>query len=77
MKPFLYYLTTSLFAIIIGLTLTNIIQPGEGVNIGSNGFFDHTKLQSSGSPTDILIRITLEVGKPVQTPDRARCKLSK
>ena len=56
-KTFLYYLMTSLFAIIIGLTLTNIIQPGDGVNIGGHASFDNSKLQSPGSPADILIRM--------------------
>ena len=56
-KTFLFYLTTSLFAIIIGLTLTNIIQPGHGVNLGSQEAFDPSKLQTPGSPADILIRM--------------------
>ena len=56
-KTFLYYLTTSLFAIIIGLTLTNLIQPGNGVNLGLQESFDHSKLQTPGSPADILIRM--------------------
>ena len=56
-KTFLYYLTTSLFAIIIGLTLTNMIQPGNGVNLGMQESFDHSKLQTPGSPADILIRM--------------------
>ena len=56
-KTFLYYLTTSLFAIIIGLTLTNIIQPGQGVNLGTQESFDHSRLQTPGSPADILIRM--------------------
>ncbi|MEO8398978.1 MAG: dicarboxylate/amino acid:cation symporter, partial [Ignavibacteriaceae bacterium] len=48
LKTLLYYLTTSLFAILIGLTLVNIINPGAGADIGltknvgelgiSNGF---------------------------------------
>ena len=50
MKTFFYYLTTSLCAILIGLTLTNIIQPGDGVNLGAQDAFDHSKLQKSGSP---------------------------
>ena len=56
-KTFLYYLTTSLCAILIGLTLTNIIQPGDGVNLGTQDAFDHSKLQKSGSLADILIRM--------------------
>ena len=56
-KTFLYYLTTSLFAIIIGLTLTNLIQPGQGVSIGQQSTFDAAKLNKPGSPADILIRM--------------------
>jgi Na+/H+-dicarboxylate symporter len=58
-KTFLYYPTTSLFAIIIGLTLTNLVQPGNGVNLGLQESFDHSKLQTPGSPADILIRMML------------------
>ncbi len=56
-KTFIYYLTTSLCAILIGLTLTNLIQPGDGVNLGTQDAFDHSKLQKSGSLADILIRM--------------------
>ena len=57
MKTFFYYLTTSFCAILIGLTLTNIIQPGDSVNLGAQGAFDYSKLQNSGSLADILIRM--------------------
>ena len=57
LKTFLYYLTTSLFAILIGLTLTNLIQPGQGVNLGDQNAFDPTQLSKPGSPADILIRM--------------------
>ena len=56
-KTLLYYLTTSLCAIIVGLSLTNFIQPGNGVVIDINNSFDHTKLQPPGSTIDILIRM--------------------
>ena len=56
-KTFLYYLTTSLCAILIGLTLTNLIQPGVGVSIGQQSSFDHANLAKPGSPADILIRM--------------------
>ena len=57
MKTFFYYLTTSFCAILIGLTLANIIQPGNGVNLGTQDAFDYSKLQNSGSLADILIRM--------------------
>ena len=57
MKTFFYYLLTSLFAILIGLTLANVIQPGVGANLGVLDSFDYSKLQKPGSPADILIRM--------------------
>ncbi|MBC8197388.1 MAG: dicarboxylate/amino acid:cation symporter [Candidatus Marinimicrobia bacterium] len=56
-KTLLYYTMTSLFAIIIGLTLTNLIEPGIGVELGSNGSFDASNLKTPGSPAEILIRM--------------------
>ena len=56
-KTFIYYLGTSLFAILIGLSLTNMIQPGVGVDLGNSDSFDPSKLQKPGSPADILIRM--------------------
>ena len=35
-KTFAYYITTSLFAIITGLLLVNLIQPGSGAQLGFN-----------------------------------------
>tara|TARA_Y100000590_G_scaffold458279_1_gene612660 strand:- start:224 stop:1468 length:1245 start_codon:yes stop_codon:yes gene_type:complete len=56
-KTFLYYLLTSLIAIIIGLFLSNLIQPGIGATIVENTSFDSSKIQTSASPADILIRM--------------------
>ena len=71
LKTFLYYLTTSLFAILIGLTLTNLIQPGKGVSLGDQNAFDPTQLSKPGSPADILIRmIPLN---PVQAASQVIC----
>jgi Na+/H+-dicarboxylate symporter len=56
-KTLLYYLTTILFAIVIGLTLTNLIQPGVGVNLPNTESFDASKLNTPGSPAEILIRM--------------------
>ncbi len=56
-KTLLYYMFTSLFAILIGLTLTNLIQPGIGANLPLNDGFDASKLNTPGSPADILIRM--------------------
>ena len=56
-KTILYYTMTSLFATIIGLTLTNLVQPGVGINLGENEGFDASKLATPGSPAEILIRM--------------------
>ena len=57
-KTFLYYVGTSLFAIIIGLTLANLIQPGIGAaTIDQAGAFDTSKLNTSSSILDILKRM--------------------
>ena len=57
-KTFLYYISTSLIAILIGLFLANTIQPGIGAtNIESIQAFDTSKLTSSTSILDILKRM--------------------
>ena len=57
-KTFIYYMCTSLFAILIGLTLANIIQPGVGaVTIDQVGAYDTSKLSTSNSILDILKRM--------------------
>lgn len=57
-KTFLYYVSTSLVAILIGLFLANTIQPGIGATtIESIEAFDTNKLTSSTSILDILKRM--------------------
>ena len=57
-KTFLYYVSTSLIAILIGLFLANTIQPGIGATtIESIEAFDTNKLTSSTSILDILKRM--------------------
>jgi len=57
-KTFGYYLFTSLIAIIIGLTLTNLIKPGVGVELGTIGTdFNPDDLATPSSPFDIIIRM--------------------
>ena len=58
LKTFIYYMCTSLFAILIGLTLANVIQPGVGaVTIDHVGAYDTSKLSTSNSILDILKRM--------------------
>ena len=56
-KTFGFYLLTSFVAILIGLGLSNLIQPGVGVNIAPDNTFSPDSLQTPGSLVDILTRI--------------------
>jgi len=57
-KTLLYYICTSLVAILIGLSLANIIEPGSGAStIKDIGAFDTSKLNTSSSVIDILKRM--------------------
>ena len=57
-KTLCYYLITSLIAIMIGLSLTNIIEPGMNASTISNAeVFDTSKLNTSASVFDILKRM--------------------
>ena len=56
-KTLIYYLCTSLLAIITGLLLSNLIKPGIGANIVPNAGFDPSKIQPPSSTLDILIRM--------------------
>ena len=42
---------------LIGLTLTNLIKPGIGVDLPKSDSFDVSKLNKPGSPAEILIRM--------------------
>jgi Na+/H+-dicarboxylate symporter len=57
-KTFGYYLMTSLIAILIGLFLANIFQPGEGIDLAvSQESVDTESLATPSSPFDIVIRM--------------------
>jgi proton glutamate symport protein len=61
LKTFLYYMTTSLFAIMIGLVLTNTFRPGVGASIGaSSSELTAADLKTPDSPAEILIRLIPE-----------------
>lgn len=59
LKTFSYYILTSLLAILTGLLLVNIIQPGTGVNIGQTAAPEGITTEGS-SLIDILTRIVPE-----------------
>ena len=57
-KTILYYLLTSLFAIIIGLGLTNILKPGDNyTHSQTTKLYDYTNLNTPDSTLDIFIRM--------------------
>ncbi|HDY75029.1 MAG TPA: dicarboxylate/amino acid:cation symporter, partial [Candidatus Marinimicrobia bacterium] len=57
-KTFAYYFATSIFAILVGLILTNIIKPGVGLEFsGSVQSFDPNSLQKPSSLGEIIIRM--------------------
>ena len=55
-KTILYYLLTSLFAIIIGLGLTNTLKPGDSyTHSETTKLYDYTNLNTPDSTLDIFI----------------------
>lgn len=56
-KTLAYYCGTSLLAILVGLTLTNLIRPGVGVDAGASQPISPDTLQTPGSLWDILVRL--------------------
>ena len=58
LKTFGYYFLSSILAILIGLTLTNIIQPGVGLKLPSQSTsFDPASLSKPNSLGEIIIRM--------------------
>ncbi len=56
-KTLLYYLVTSFAAIMTGLMLTNLLQPGVGAELPVNSGFDPNSVAAPSSTADILIRM--------------------
>lgn len=56
-KTFGYYMTTSLLAIVVGLTLANTLKPGAGVQVVQEVIISPEDLEQPGSVGDILLRI--------------------
>jgi Na+/H+-dicarboxylate symporter len=57
LKTVVYIIVTSLIAIILGLFLTNIIQPGVGVAVPTTTTITPDNLNTSHSLSDLLIRM--------------------
>ena len=57
-KVFGYYMLTSILAILVGLSLTNLFQPGKGINFSvDSNKFDPSTLSQPNSLGDIIIRM--------------------
>ncbi len=58
LKTIFYYLTTSLFAIIIGLGLTNALKPGDSYTLSKKTeIYDYNNLNTPDSTLDIFVRM--------------------
>lgn len=57
LKTFLYYFVSSVLAILIGLTLTNILHPGIGAEIPIDHDFSVENLKTPQSPGEIIINM--------------------
>ena len=64
LKTILYYICTSLFAILIGLLLTNLLKPGinysDNQTLINSESYDYEKLNTPDSTMDIFIRMIPE-----------------
>ena len=56
-KTLAFYLGTSLLAILLGLVLVNLIQPGRVAELPSDLSFSPDQLHKPDSPLDVLIRM--------------------
>ncbi len=56
-KTFVYYICSSLLAILIGVGLVNSIQPGQGVELGESSALSPESLKKPSSATDLILRI--------------------
>ncbi len=56
-KTFLYYMMTSILGIMVGLTLSGLIRPGVGVALDLTETIPQERLETPGSPMDVLTRM--------------------
>jgi len=52
-----YYMLSSLFAVVTGLTMVNLIRPGVGANMTATASQELPELQTPSSPVDLLLGI--------------------
>jgi len=56
-KTFTYYFVSSLLAILIGIFMTNLLQPGVGANIPVGPGFNSENIRAPQSPGEIIINM--------------------
>jgi Na+/H+-dicarboxylate symporter len=57
LKTLVYYTVTSLLAIVVGLTLTNLIRPGDGLDVPTQQDIGPEDLETPGSLAEIVLRM--------------------
>ena len=57
LKTFTYYVVSSLLAIMIGMILTNLLQPGVGAEIVNNNNFNPANIKPPASAGEILLNM--------------------
>lgn len=57
LKTFTYYIVSSLIAIVIGILLTNVVQPGVGLDMPMEKPFDESQVKTPQTPGEILINM--------------------
>jgi proton glutamate symport protein len=57
LKTFSYYIISSLIAILIGMFLTNLVQPGVGADMPVSKTFDAQNLKTPQTPGEIIINM--------------------
>jgi proton glutamate symport protein len=57
LKTFSYYIISSLIAILIGIFLTNLVQPGVGADMPVSKTFDAQNLKTPQTPGEIIINM--------------------
>lgn len=69
LKTILYYVTTSLFAILVGLTLVNIFKPGVGTDIGLKKDVSDLDIVSEGLGNILLRMVPTNIFEAMASAD--------
>jgi proton glutamate symport protein len=69
LKTIVYYITTSLFAIITGLLLVNFIQPGVGADLGFSKSIEGTDVSSQGLGNVLMKMVPTNIFQALASAD--------